>query len=502
MPKWTSKCGVWLQAELNIEGPAGPVVHGDGRAGVSTTSKSGGGGGGEAAAAAAADDGGDEASFAALRKTYASLGTGEQAAELVVLRGRIVGRRQGRAPRVFLDLQAGAERVQLVVEAPQVHLDRTTAASDEKRKEPKTMGKGGKLFILPQTIKVGVSVQVSGHPFRMPGRGAFSLLALAADIVITPESALAAAAPAPPAAAPALAPKSGIKRASAAAYPRYHMSPGTTGWETNLGKLHVGAHNNMSWSGGLPLPEPPQLPDGAPKCWLLPATDIVAVGIALHQKSLRDMGWRVLTTDVHVIERLSNKISFRDHAKALGLLQHLPEHYATPEDANFPCIMKGAVGNHGQNVKIIPSLELLLRKKGIDWHSGGQFLLQELIPGNVELSSSLLVRDGVVLDSVCVEYTYDSEIFVWPHVQEEKGKRISHSNIPPAHLAVMTQLLVGYSGICNFNYKIRPRKLKAGNEAGGQQIAIFEINTRVGGDLGDDVPRWRARTFFERLESI
>ncbi|CAK0818763.1 unnamed protein product, partial [Prorocentrum cordatum] len=55
----------------------------------------------------------------------------------------------------------------------------------------------------------------------------------------------------------------------------------------------------------------------------------------------------------------------------------------------------------------------------------------------------------------------------------------------------MRQFLEGYSGICNFNYKLR--------EGGG--MCILEANPRIGADLAGDVPRERARELFELLDS-
>ena len=148
--------------------------------------------------------------------------------------------------------------------------------------------------------------------------------------------------------------------------------------------------------------------------------------------------------------------------------------------------------------------------------------MQELCDGSVELSVSLLVLAGEILDAVCTEYVYDKERYVWPHVGELQDRRRSHDSIPaerrtvlkaPAHrrlgqngmparrpartqcvwgkapraarrrspegrtckwaargrgrsgthgrclqhrhLAVMKAFLPGYSGICNFNYKVR-----------------------------------------------
>ena len=49
-----------------------------------------------------------------------------------------------------------------------------------------------------------------------------------------------------------------------------------------------------------------------------------------------------------------------------------------------------------------------------------------------------------------------------------------------------------YEGILNFNYKVR--------ESG--ELCIFEINTRLGADLGCDVPTPMLREFFSRLDAL
>ena len=460
--KWTHKAAAWLRSEL-IGGPAradhAPADPTPGRATDGAT--------------AAADP--DEAVLAAFRRTYAGLGAEERSEHAVSVRGRIVARRQGRAPRVFLDLQSGAQRLQLVIEL----------GTDD----------AGAIVPLASSVKPGAAVTAIGYPGRMPGRGALALFVPPINIAVLPSS--------DPPGHPHLMPPA--KPAPDRAVARFHMSPGTTGWQTSLGKMYIGAHNSMAWTGGLPLPEPPEpalaaavtpatpAASGAVAkgCWLLPATDVVALAIAQHHTELCGMGWRVLTCGVPLITRLSNKVAFRDHAAALGLLQSLPQHYDSPADATFPCVMKGAEGNHGQNVKIISTRELLELKTEIDW-GNGRTLLQELIPGRVEHACSVLVSDGKIIDAVDTEYTYDRDEYVWPFVKEEKDKRVSHDHIPEAHLAVMAALLSGYSGIGNFNFKVRP----------SGEIAIFEINTRVGGDLADDVPRWRARTFFEKLDTV
>ncbi|CAK0910354.1 unnamed protein product [Prorocentrum cordatum] len=117
---------------------------------------------------------------------------------------------------------------------------------------------------------------------------------------------------------------------------------------------------------------------------------------------------------------------------------------------------------------------------------GSQWVLQELVPGRVEHSVSLLVLAGRILDSVGTAYECDRDVYIWPHV---RGARVSARVVPPEELAVMEQFLVDYSGVCNFNYKLP--------EGGGMRI--FEINTRVGGDLACDAPRSQAARLLEAL---
>ena len=186
-------------------------------------------------------------------------------------------------------------------------------------------------------------------------------------------------------------------------------------------------------------------------------------------------------------------------------------------------------------------------------------MLQELVAGATEWSASLLLRrNGEVAAIAAVEYTYDAEEYVWPHARERKELRRSHAALPAAHLQLFRALLRGYIGVCNVNYKLRRRAREAAPEAapeavpdavlaaavaageaatgarssqhgcdtggvGGAgeaeageageveaeagavgigEIAILEVNTRVGGDLAADVSRPIARAFFEALDRL
>ena len=265
--------------------------------------------------------------------------------------------------------------------------------------------------------------------------------------------------------------------------PKFHLVP-RNGWHRFAAPMGCGARNTMTWRG-----KPAGLVPRAPgPCWLLPVNGTMARTISRMQGQLRKAGWKVLTCDVGLIEILDNKVNLRTHAERLGLLEHLPRHYASPEDAQYPCILKAAIGEHGRGVYLVRSAAEARKHVG-DGALGARWLMQELIEGAVEYAVSLLVRDGRIVDAVSTAYEYDATAYAWPHDVEEVGRSTS-DDVPAAHMAVMEAMIGGYSGICNFNYKVR---------ADGA-LCIFEVNARIGADLACDVPRARARAFFEKLD--
>mmetsp|Transcript_36949 Transcript_36949/g.106410 ORF Transcript_36949/g.106410 Transcript_36949/m.106410 type:complete len:350 (-) Transcript_36949:163-1212(-) len=262
---------------------------------------------------------------------------------------------------------------------------------------------------------------------------------------------------------------------------KFHFVP-ANGWHPDLCKMHCSARNTIEWAGKGPVPSAPC------DCWLLPTSDKMAVRIAQLQAELVEAGWKVLTCHPRTVQRLSNKAKLYKHARALCIDRALPRHYDSPEAAEYPCILKASVGQHGKDVFIVNSIEEVLNIAAEGF--GDNWLLQELVAGVQEYSTSLLVEGGRIIDAICTEYEYDRPAYVWPNVDEVS--RRSHSDIPRLHLDTMVGFLKDYSGICNFNYKIRP--------TGG--MCIFEINTRVGADLACDVPRSRARILFQKLDQL
>ncbi|CAE8720166.1 unnamed protein product, partial [Polarella glacialis] len=118
-----------------------------------------------------------------------------------------------------------------------------------------------------------------------------------------------------------------------------------------------------------------------------------------------------------------------------------------------------------------------------------KWVLQELIAGRLEHSTTLLMKNGEVLDYADTLYEYDGEEYVWPHIREIRNE---YRSIPEDHLAAMKKLLCNFNGICCLGSKLR----KDGS------ICIFEVNPRIGGDLVFQVPKGRARGMFEKLDQM
>lgn len=265
----------------------------------------------------------DEPALAALLAPHEALAAGGRSGCLAAVRGVLAARRKpkrGAPAAVYCDLVCGSKVLQLASYQP-------------------TAGEVSPLRTLP----LGSVIEARGEVCRTAA-GQLSLLVEARPQAIvlverytgtgwTPEDAAALCSP------------------EAERCFRFHLVPSTVRWQRQLFRLGVGAHNSLPWRGGTPLPTPPPpsppphgAASGAAACWLLPASDAAALAIARQQEELRAAGWRLLTASEEVVCRLGNKVLLRDHAARLGLLGHLPVHYASPSEARYPCVFKKAEG--------------------------------------------------------------------------------------------------------------------------------------------------------------
>eukprot|EP00929_Paragymnodinium_shiwhaense_P031322 TRINITY_DN17572_c0_g1_i4.p1 TRINITY_DN17572_c0_g1~~TRINITY_DN17572_c0_g1_i4.p1 ORF type:complete len:358 (+),score=66.50 TRINITY_DN17572_c0_g1_i4:131-1204(+) len=244
------------------------------------------------------------------------------------------------------------------------------------------------------------------------------------------------------------------------------------GWDEHFRGLGLAARNNFQWKGKMPLPR---------------AEDSMSLLIAEKQDALRRLGWRIKTSQPHVLKMLGNKAALRETAARIGMLQYLPEYFYDPFAAVYPCILKPAIGAYGEETFIVRSAEEVLEVAHEGF--GTTWVLQEFIADRYEYSCSLLVHHGAIVDWIGSVYDYGQDMYVWPHV-EEHGRGLF--DVPEEHVRIFAAFMREYNGICNFNYKIRD----------DGRIGILEINTRIGADLACDVPRERARQLFKRLDSL
>ncbi|CAK9109757.1 Hypothetical protein SCF082_LOCUS50994 [Durusdinium trenchii] len=172
--------------------------------------------------------------------------------------------------------------------------------------------------------------------------------------------------------------------------------------------------------------------------------DGVALEIAARQRELREAGWRIISVEPHVVSTLRNKASMLEYAKEKGIGASTPRCFGTAGEAEYPCILKPELGTFGKDTHVVRSeeeVDRLTRGEGL----APKWVLQELVPGRLEYSITLLVLKGVVVDYVNTLYEYDGEEYVWPFVKEVRHEYVS---VPQAHLDVMRILLSEFSGIC------------------------------------------------------
>ncbi|CAK9105710.1 unnamed protein product [Durusdinium trenchii] len=265
---------------------------------------------------------------------------------------------------------------------------------------------------------------------------------------------------------------------------RFHTTP-MMKWARELKQYGCAVKSEINWQGG-PVPKPPE--GTQPGCWLLPNQDGVALEIAARQRELREAGWRIISVEPHVVSTLRNKASMLEYAKEKGIGASTPRCFGTAGEAEYPCILKPELGTFGKDTHVVRSeeeVDRLTRGEGL----APKWVLQELVPGRLEYSITLLVLKGVVVDYVNTLYEYDGEEYVWPFVKEVRHEYVS---VPQAHLDVMRILLSEFSGICCLGYKLR----------GDGSLCIFEVNPRIGGDLVFECPKPRARALFEKLDAM
>ena len=228
------------------------------------------------------------------------------------------------------------------------------------------------------------------------------------------------------------------------------------------------------------------------RCCLVPTDDIHAHVFVLEQQALRSHGWRLLTLspeNARLLDALGNKQQLVAHAERLGLRSLLPASWNRIDDAVYPCVLKLLGFAGGRGVQIVQSKQQAQRAIGLAGRDA-KFLLQELVMGHKEVSTSLVLWKGELKYAVRTGYTYYDPsnparpYYLWPNVTEDIRARSITDTLPDYEHAQLGRLLNNFTGILNVNYKVDER---------ARRIRVIEVNTRVGGDIAGGTSVQQAR---------
>jgi hypothetical protein len=123
------------------------------------------------------------------------------------------------------------------------------------------------------------------------------------------------------------------------------------------------------------------------------------VVIPLSEDNIRNCPDTVasLKPNRRAVDTLENKVRFAEYVEANGLADLCPVTFTNPRKAEFPCILKRAVGSYGFGTVILRSaaeLDALLLRENL---SEGAFVLQAVAQGTREYSTHCVCKDGRIL---------------------------------------------------------------------------------------------------------
>jgi hypothetical protein len=162
----------------------------------------------------------------------------------------------------------------------------------------------------------------------------------------------------------------------------------------------------------------------------------------------------------------NNKYQFTKYMVENGFSEMIPNSILP---LPYPYILKKKIGEYGQSTYIV-SNEKDEKEHDIDLKSE-DFMCQEMISGNKEYATHVVLKNGKIRAAVSIRYTYDIDNYV-----QGKAKYICKEVCESEHIAKFEKILLGmgFEGLCCFDYKVVNGVPK-----------IFEINPRFGGSLTD-----------------
>jgi predicted ATP-grasp superfamily ATP-dependent carboligase len=172
------------------------------------------------------------------------------------------------------------------------------------------------------------------------------------------------------------------------------------------------------------------------------------------------------SSSIETIKICDDKILFIETLTKKGFGDHLPK---VGVNLPFPFLLKKRITLGGDNSYLITDEGT--RRKYTELITNEDYFCQEIIEGVKESATHILFKNGKIVDSLTVEYTFYND-------KPINGKEaFMCSNIVKcSHLGLFTAILksIDYQGICCFDYKL----------VNGQP-KVFEINPRLGGSLSN-----------------
>ena len=134
---------------------------------------------------------------------------------------------------------------------------------------------------------------------------------------------------------------------------------------------------------------------------------------------------------------------------------------------SFPYILKKSVGHSSENCHIIFDSQQELSLS--DALANPEYFTQVLILGPYEYATHILFKDKKIISSLNIEYFFDTKT---PIKGKNKPLYTKVCHCPHLHVFSAILALIGFEGLCCFNYKEFENLLY-----------IIEINPRFGGSL-------------------
>ncbi len=180
-----------------------------------------------------------------------------------------------------------------------------------------------------------------------------------------------------------------------------------------------------------------------------------------------------LVPDERSLSTFEDKMQFQTYIQDNGLANLCPEHFPCPAAARFPCVLKRIDLHGGQGIAVAASAEHLRSLLEQPPWQGHPTILQAMMEGDEEIVTHCVSKKGRILWHASLAYTLSPGEFIRSALNNVQ----SIQSVPTTSrtLRQLQEFLgpLGYTGPCNFNYKLMPNGT----------VMIMEINPRFGGSL-------------------